>query len=231
LVHHNHAPEVFLNYFGLLFDLDGTLVNSLPDICGVINRVRAAFSLAPLAETVLVKFIGRGVEELIHLSFPELTEEQRVGLIAKYREHYAQSPTMGGQVYPGVLETLTAFRQLPHVRLAICTNKATDIAKKTVEHYLPGFQFDFIAGPEMVSQRKPAPQHLTEVMARLELKPEHTWFVGDDKVDFESARAAKVNFLGAVYGFGGVQVEPAQRLEKFTDLLHRVKPLAEGIAL
>ncbi len=217
-----------MSKFGILFDLDGTLVDSLADICGAINKVRAAYHLAPTANDVLVKFIGKGVEQLIHLSFPELTDPQRQGLVAKYREYYAQSPGNGGKVYPGVRETLERLKKRGDIKLAVATNKATDIAHQTLEHYLPGIHFDIVAGPEMVSKRKPAPEHLTEVIAQLNLRPEDVWFIGDDPVDKQSAEAAGVKFLGATYGFGGVVVEANQRLEQFSDLLTKIDFAAEG---
>ena len=216
-----------MKQFGILFDLDGTLVNSLPDICGVVNAVRVAFHLPPLEQKVMATFIGRGVESLIQDCFPELSSEQRNGLKAEYAKHYAASPTHGGALYPGVRKTLEKLRSYPNVRLGICTNKPTPIAIQTVEHYLPGFKFDYIAGPEAVSKRKPAPEHLTEVMTKLEVDPENTWFVGDDMVDFHSAQSAKVTFLAAGYGFGSVKGEPEWTLTQFYDLLLHVIPVVE----
>ncbi len=216
-----------MKQFGILFDLDGTLVDSLSDICGVINKVRTSLGLHPLSETILGSYIGRGVEALINDSFPELSPQERDGLREKYREHYAATPTMGGKLYPGVRKTLEKLKSYPNVRLGICTNKPTDIAIQTVEHYLPGFHFDYVAGPEMVSKRKPAAEHLTEVMTRLELSPENTWFIGDDMVDFHAAQAAKVTFLAASYGFGSVKGEPAWTLTQFYDLLLHVIPVIE----
>ena len=215
-----------MSKYGILFDLDGTLVDSLADICGNVNKVRAGFQLPPLATEVLVKYIGKGVEQLIHLSFPELDESDRNGLVAKYREHYAQSPTMGGKIYPGVRETLETLQQRG-IKIAVATNKATDIAHQTLAHYLPGIQFDLVAGPEKVSKRKPAPEHLTEVISQLGLETQNVCFIGDDPVDKASANAAGVQFLGAAYGFGGVPVEGSERLEQFSDLLSRISFLNE----
>lgn len=221
------SKKVFLSKYGILFDLDGTLVDSLADICGNVNKVRASFGLAPIATEIMVKFIGKGVEQLIHLSFPELNDAQRSGLIAKYREHYAETPTMGGKTYPGVRETLETLKQRG-IKLAIATNKATDIAHKTLAHYLPGIEFDLVAGPEKVSKRKPAPEHLTEVISQLGLEVENVCFIGDDPVDKQSAEAAGVMFLGAAYGFGGVPVQGSERLDQFSDLLGRIAFLNEA---
>lgn len=221
-----------MSKFGILFDLDGTLINSLPDICGNLNRLRASFGLPPRTTEDLVKHIGRGVEYLILGSIPEVTGQTHESLITKYRDLYLETPCLGGNAYPGVRATLDLLRKNPKVKLGIATNKSTVGARRTLAHYLPEISFDYIAGPEMVSKRKPAPEHLTEVMAKLELKAQNVWFIGDDPVDKECAEAAGVKFFAADYGFGGVKVaEEARRLTTFSDLMGKLGNALEGNAV
>lgn len=209
--------------YGILFDLDGTLVDSLSDICGHLNRVRAFYGLPALPEAHLRLFIGKGIENLIKGGFKEMAPEQMPDVINLYRDYYLEQPGIHGSLYPGVRETLDTLRNRSGLSLGIVTNKSTDVAIKTVEHYLPGFRFDIVAGPELVSQKKPSPLALLETMAKLGgLQPGNTWFVGDDPVDRQCAESSGVNFLAAGYGFGGVTAEPARRLGAFPDLLEKI---------
>lgn len=208
-----------MNKIGLLFDLDGTLVNSLVDIQGVVNRVREEFYLSPLSQEMVRKFVGKGLENLVTHCFKDvLSTPEPSELIKIFRRYYVEKPTSGGHLYEGVRETLLHLRSFPFVRMAIVTNKNTEAAEKTLAHYLPEIQFDWIAGPERVSQKKPNPQHILEVLDKILVKPEDTWFVGDDPVDMECALRSKVHFLGAGYGFGGV--ESKVNLNTFSEILH-----------
>lgn len=218
------------SFIGLLCDLDGTLVHSLPDICGNVNRVRRARALEPLPDETLRPFIGRGVENLMRDSLPELDAALVPELIAEFREYYMETPSWGGALYPGVQETLQRLKARGDVRLGIVTNKHSVVAERTLQHYLPGFAFDLIAGPDRVSRRKPEPHHILEVLERLSLNPARTWFIGDDPVDVACADAAGVGFFAAGYGFGGVgsRVEPSRRLSAFSEIYDKLPPAPEN---
>lgn len=207
---------------GVLFDLDGTLVYSLPDIVGVVNAVRARAKLPALEMEAVRPHIGRGGTHLLGACLPELKDADLDGFVAQFRALYLEKPHWGGHLYPGVLETLKELRSRPSLKLGIVTNKSTPVANRTLEHYLPGLEFDIVAGCDTVSSRKPDPRHLSETLPRLGLSPRSAWFVGDDLVDRQCAEGAGVNFLGACYGFGRVSVEPERRLEEFSEVLVKV---------
>jgi len=210
----------------VLFDLDGTLVNSLADICGVVNQVRVSFDLAPLPTEAIRVCIGKGVDHLMAGSIPEL--KGRTDLIEKFHEVYLKNPFHGGELYPNVRSVLEFLHGMG-VIVAIATNKPSLVADVTLAHYLPDFPFALVAGPERVSRRKPAAEHLLEPLAQLGVAPEHAWFVGDDPVDLECARAAGVKFLGASYGFGGVRAPLLQQIQAFPDLLEKIPLPPMGI--
>lgn len=207
--------------FGVLFDLDGTLVNSLADICGNINRVREKRGLTPRPFGELTRFIGKGAEYLVAGSFPELPGSAVPELVEAYRDEYLANPFLGGSVYPGVRVTLEALRGRG-ARLAVCTNKLSAVSEMTLDYYLPGFRFEAVYGPDRVSRKKPEPEHLLEPMRALGLSAGSTWFVGDDPVDAACAEAAGVGFFAAGYGFGGVKAAPESTLSAFTDLLAKL---------
>lgn len=207
----------------VVFDLDGTLIHTLPDIVGNLNRLRQHFGFPPMPSVDVQPFIGKGAEYLIRHTFPNATTEVKVSeIIAKYVEYNTQMPHMGGYLYAGVVETLAELRKRGF-KLAIATNKPTEAALRTLRAYLPDTEFDWIAGPERVSAKKPNAAHLLEVLAKIDVHPEDAFYVGDDPVDLQTATAANVKFFGAGWGFGGVKTEDDRVFERFAQLLDRIK--------
>ena len=211
-----------LSNFGILFDLDGTLIDSLSDIAGIVNHVRAGYGLAPLSLELIKENVGWGLEHLVEKTFTELSPEQVPELLRRYRQYYLEHPRSTGELYPGVRETLGTLRHHAGIKLGVVTNKSSPVADKTLAYYLPEIRFDIVAGPERVSERKPSPRHLLDVLAQLGLEPSEAWYIGDHEVDAECARAAGVRFLGAGYGFGGVRVEESRMLGSFPELLKKI---------
>lgn len=209
--------------YAILFDLDGTLVDSIGDITQAINIVRKINKLEALPVEEIRKHVGKGAEPLAQACFAELLDKMSAkDLLLQFRHVYLQPPALLGKPYPTVLETLQKISRNPKIALAICTNKSTPAAEKTLKDYLPGIEFVEIAGPEKVTERKPSPKHLLEVLARINVKPENAWFLGDDQVDLVSAREANVPFLAVDYGFGNIleskDLNREQLISKFEDL-------------
>lgn len=209
------------NKIAILFDLDGTLINSLPDICGALNQVRAGYGLRAREGEEIRVWIGKGAGHLIEGGIPEIPAEVRPEAVKHYKDALLERPSFGGSLYPGVRSVLELF-QAAGVRLAVATNKSSKAAEASLAYYLPGFSFDSISGPERVSRQKPSPEHLLEPLKKLGIKPSAAWFVGDDPVDKACAEAAGVRFLAAGYGFGGVKAPKEQCLKTFTDLLKKI---------
>ena len=216
-----------MSEFNILFDLDGTLVNSLPDIAGVVNLVRDMRGYQPLSEEEVRVHIGKGVENLVRGTFPEILPSQRPMFVEDFKKVYYETPSLGGALYPGVAEGLKRLRQISGIKLAVVTNKPTIAAERTLSHYLPDLAFDEIAGPETVSAKKPSPVHLLEVIDRLKVPKETCWFIGDDEVDLECAAGARVRFLGASYGFGAVMVPKQIALGTFNEIWDKIPALAK----
>lgn len=214
-----------MSNINILFDLDGTLVNSLPDIAGVVNLVRDMRGYQALSDEEVRVHIGKGVENLVRGTFPEVLPSQRPLFVEDFKKVYYETPSMGGSLYPGVSETLEKLREIPGIKLAVVTNKPTIAAERTLAHYLPDFTFDEIAGPETVTEKKPSPVHLLEVIGRLNIPKESCWYIGDDEVDLECAAGARVRFLGACYGFGSVMVPRQIALGSFSELWDKIPAL------
>jgi phosphoglycolate phosphatase len=209
---------------GVFLDLDGTLVDSLEDICWNLNAVReTCYGLPRRTTEELRPAIGHGSEHLARHGVPELPETELPRVIERFRAFYMDNPYAGGSLYPGVRETLTTLKAMPHLKVAVVTNKMTAIAEVTLAHYLPGFDFDLIAGADSVSRCKPHAAHLLEVAVKVGALPQKSWMVGDHAVDRQCAEAAGARFLAAGYGFGGVEGVPGRILSAFPEVLQHVK--------
>ncbi len=208
---------------GIFLDLDGTLVDSLEDICGHLNRVRVEDYNLPRRSTAdLRPFIGHGIAHLARQGLPELLESELPEVMERFRMYYLAAPYAGGALYPGVKETLETLQSRPELVLAVVTNKHTKVAERTLEHYLPSVRFDCVAGADRFANFKPHPDHLLEVAKLLGVSPARSWMVGDHDVDRKCAEAAGARFLAAGYGFGRVTGVPGKILAQFSDLLDHV---------
>jgi phosphoglycolate phosphatase len=206
---------------GVLFDLDGTLIDSLADIAAVANAVRADFGLAPLPMDTVRTYVGKGADHLIRRMVPEAPESELPRLTDLYRNKFL-THGLQGQPYPGVLDTLRQLRARRGWKLGIITNKSSKAADLAASHYFPEIAFDVVAGPERVSARKPSGRHILDVLPQLGLTPDRVWFVGDDPVDAQCAESAGVKFFGVTYGIGGVRAAHGQQLATFSELLEKL---------
>jgi len=195
----------------VIFDLDGTLVDSRKDIALAVNRTLKDLGLSPLPEKTIVGFIGGGVEPLVK-SFlgPENSHrlEEALGL---YKRHYSEVCTLNTTLYPGVKETLEYLQQV-HIPVALATNKALSFTCKIIEHLGIDGYFSVVLGPEHVQNRKPHPEIVYIICDKLKVLPEETLFVGDSELDVECGKNAGVYTCAVTYGYTSleklVQSEP-----------------------
>lgn len=217
-----------MSHKAIVFDLDGTLINTLSDIAAVVNKTREFYGYSTLEVEHIRGAIGKGIEALVKGCFPEAKPEQIEGILKKHRELYLKYPHVDGKVYDGVQETLRKLRTFKDLKVGIATNKPKPVAVLTLKHYLPDFTFDVVYGPEDVSKKKPDPAHLLETLKFLGVEPGNAIYCGDDPVDLKTANAASVFFLGAGWGFGGVKIDGPQQLERFEQILTWVERLVKG---
>lgn len=182
---------------------------------------RRHYGLGNLPQEQVRRSIGKGVEFLVKGCFPEMSQDKIPEVLQTHREFYLKYPHAGGHVYPQVQETLNALRQ-NGFKISIATNKPKQVAVLTLEYYLPGIRFDAVCGPEDVTKKKPAAEHLLETLHRTGVSPSNAWYCGDDPVDQACAEAARVKFLAAGWGFGGVKGNPSNHLTEFSMILKHV---------
>lgn len=196
-------------------------MDSLSAISGTVNRLLIQNGKASVDPASMAPHIGIGLDNLLAHYFPESLEDLGT-LKNEYRQLYRKFVDPTHSAYPGVAQGLEKLQGLSGVKIGIVTNRSTELAKFTVALALPKFSFDFVAGYDAVSERKPSPNHITEPMVRVGLTADRTYYVGDHEVDRLSAEAAGVAFFAAGYGFGKVQVPAAAMANSFSELIDKL---------
>jgi phosphoglycolate phosphatase len=172
----------------VVFDFDGTLVDSYPGITASVNHVRALHRLPPLSEAEVRTHVGRGVMYLLQHTVGPAASDQDV---AAYRAHHPSVMLQGTHLLQGAAEMLQALKS-QGLRLAICSNKPRDFTLQLLNHLQLMPLLDAVLGPEDVAQPKPAPDMLQAALVRLGVPAEAALYVGDMIVDIQTARAAGV---------------------------------------
>jgi phosphoglycolate phosphatase len=182
----------------VVFDLDGTLIDSRRDITTAVNRMRAELGLPPLALEQVVTMVGEGARLLIERALPERPDEVDHAL-ARYLEHYREVCLETTRPYPGVPEMLTSLAaQYP---LALLSNKGEALSRKILDGLgLSRFFREFLGGDSLAT-RKPDPTGLHLLAERLGIAADRLLLVGDTWIDAETARNAGCAFALVEWGF------------------------------
>ncbi|MDB4961246.1 MAG: Phosphoglycolate phosphatase [Myxococcales bacterium] len=185
-----------------IFDLDGTLVDSLEDIASALDRALVDHGLPrPALETVRT-WIGGGARNLVeHAITASQVDASRVdGVLARFRVHYAASPIVKTRLYPGIDAVLEQFVEAG-VRLAVLTNKPHDLAVRICGPLLAPWPFGAIVGQRDGIPMKPDPRAALAIATDLGVAPADCVFIGDSDVDIATAHAAGMRAVGVSWGF------------------------------
>ncbi len=184
----------------VVFDLDGTLLNTLDDLAAAVNHGLAVGGLPPRRVDEVQSFVGNGVERLVALAVPAGTDEALTEQVfAAFKAYYALHGQDKTAPYPGVLPMLAALQQAG-LSMALVSNKL----EEAVERLRIAFFADYIAvaaGDRADRARKPAPDSTLAALAALGVSPEEALFVGDSDVDVATARNAGMPCLSVSWGF------------------------------
>lgn len=211
------------DYSALIFDLDGTLIDSAPDIAKALSVGFAHNNWPELDAAHIEQFIGNGPRRLIidiledlGLAYDEASVQRAFD---GYLQAYLQDPASSTRFFPHVREDLQALRDAG-IRLGICTNKNHAVTGKVLEQLGLSPLFDVALGADVVPACKPDPGHLLAVAEAMDLAAGAWAYVGDTSVDQQTAQGAGVPFFVVPWGGGPlVKTLPAQRLSRLADLL------------
>ena len=185
----------------LIFDLDGTLIDSRLDLAHSVNATRAQADRGPLPHEQIFSFVGNGAPILIRRAMgPEAGDEEverALEFFLDYYRHHALDYTV---LYPGVRESLERLH-LAGARLAVLTNKPVRISRRIMEGLGVSPLFFQIYGGNSFEHKKPHRIGIDTLRTEAEAPPEETWMVGDSYVDVQTARNAGVGSCGVTYGF------------------------------
>ncbi len=225
----------------LVFDLDGTLIDSAQDLCNSVNATLQQFGHDPLPDPAIAGFVGNGAPMLMRRALamssnldpedvdPDLLDKAYQFFLQYYREHKLDFT----YAYEGVLETLKALHELHESpsgtrrAMAVLTNKPVRPARGICEGLgLAGF-FPYIYGGDSFSAKKPDPTGLCKLMEETSATPEETAMIGDSQVDMQTARNAGAWAIGCAFGFGPqnlMDTPPDILVDRAADWLEALSP-------
>ncbi|MFK7955709.1 MAG: phosphoglycolate phosphatase [Lysobacterales bacterium] len=224
----------FCKVSAVLFDLDGTLVHSAPDMAAAANWLRAQQGLPEVDVQHLSRYVSRGAAGVIGAAFPDVDDRRREALITAFLKRYGENVCRHSHVFAGVPQLLSTLKT--HAwPWGVVTNKAAVYAEPLLDAL--GLREDcsaLICG-DTLAVRKPQPDGLLEACRRMKVAPEHCVYVGDDQRDIQAARAAGCPAVAAAYGYFALDDLPeswgADAMIQQADELLKVLGLVSGAEL
>ena len=194
----------------VVFDLDGTLVDTAPDLVASLNHTIAAKGLAPVTYEDLTHLVGHGARAMIERAFRlrshPLDENELPDMLDRFIEHYLAHMPGESRPYPGLLDALDRLRSAG-MRLAVCTNKMESLARPLIEGLGMSRYFAAITGGDTFAVRKPYAEHLTGTVRLAGGEIARTVMVGDSLNDLKVAVNAGVPSIGVPFGYSDVPIQ------------------------
>jgi phosphoglycolate phosphatase len=195
----------------VIFDLDGTLVDTLGDIAAAVNHALEANGFGELGLGSYAKIVGNGLWNLAREALPPSARDAKT-VDAVYRDalaYYGEHPIDQAKLYPGIAELAAQLRGMSNrrsgIRTAVLSNKPDTLTQMVIGRLFPPDTFNMVFGERPAFPRKPDPASTWELIIALDASPRETLFVGDSEIDLATATAAECSFLGAAWGFRGRQ--------------------------
>ncbi len=185
----------------LIFDLDGTLIDSREDLAISTNATRAYIGMEPLPADLIQSYVGDGAASLVRRALgPHFSEDQHSDALSFFLRYYRDHSLENTKLYHGVGDAVKALAQGTDA-LAVLTNKPLRISADILEALGIGSYFFRIFGGNSFPQKKPDPIGITTLMAEAQTGSAQTWMIGDSGVDIQTARNAGVRACGVNWGF------------------------------
>lgn len=193
----------------IIFDLDGTLVDTSPDLTAALNFVLVSAGRRPLPEAEVRTLVGRGARVLIERGMEATGEPVDQALVPKllqdFIDHYGDNIAAGSTPFPGA-ETAVRHLIASGSKVGICTNKPQALSFKLMDALNLRRYFPVILGADSQPYRKPDPRHLLDTVAKLGGDPRHAVMVGDSETDVKTARSADIPVVLVSFGYTEIPV-------------------------
>ncbi|HEY1406955.1 MAG TPA: HAD family hydrolase [Spirochaetota bacterium] len=192
-----------MKYKGIIFDLDGTLVDSLEDLANSVNGMLEHYNFPLHSIDAYQYFVGEGVIVLIKRALPPefaADEDFVLNCLSIVNEEYMNRWSDKTRPYKGIPELLQRIHD-NGIKIAVLSNKPHKFTTLIVPHFFPDIQFDVIFGAREGIPRKPDPTAAIEILEKLDLHPNQCVYVGDSNIDMKTGRAAGMFTVGVSWGF------------------------------
>ncbi len=185
---------------GIVFDLDGTLLDTLNDLADAVNAALRDFSFPERRLEEVRRFVGNGVGNLIRQAVPDHTDAETIAQVhERFMKHYMNGLMNKTKPYPGIVDLLETLK-LSGYRLGVLSNKPHKATQDLIQHYFPDV-FDLVLGHRAEAPRKPDPTVLLQMPAAFNLSAEEVCYIGDSEVDVATTLAADLRGIFCLWGF------------------------------
>lgn len=211
----------------MLFDLDGTLLDSAPDLVGSLNWVRETENLSPLPVSEMSQYASRGAVGLLTAGMPAADGSRFESWRLRFLEHYSENSYRHSRLYEGVPELLE-FLDESGIPWGVVTNKIESLTLPIIEAASLRERISCVVCGDTLAESKPHPAPVSLACDMLEVQPAETLFVGDDVRDIQAGKAAGTQTAAVMYGYGSGElmdsrVEACLPVNHPSDLVERVK--------
>lgn len=208
----------------VIFDLDGTLLNTIADLAAATNQALQHYGYPAHEVEAYRFFVGNGINKLFERALPETepTEENILKIRSQFVPYYDTHNADLSRPYPGIPELLRALQQ-KGIKIAVASNKYQAATRKLIAHYFPEINFVEVLGQREGIPAKPDPSIVNEIRIKAGVDEKETLYAGDSDVDMQTAHNAGVTAVGVAWGFRPrtelEALHPAYIIEKAEELL------------
>ncbi|MGI9385913.1 MAG: phosphoglycolate phosphatase [Methyloligellaceae bacterium] len=197
----------------IIFDLDGTLVDTAPDLARTLNHILTSAGQRSLSPEKVISYVGHGARQMLERGFQavgiSLSEDELDAHMATFLDHYGANIAVESRPFPGVIDAISTLRS-QGARLGVCTNKLEGLSRKLLDQLALSQHFEAIIGGDTLTVRKPDPEHLLSTIARSGGTPSRAIMIGDSETDIRTAKAANIPVIAVNFGY---TIEPVESFE------------------
>jgi len=211
-----------------VFDLDGTLIDTIDDIRFALNTTLAHYKFPPLTKPEVMAAIGDSVDQMLKTAVRHSPEVDITEFRAHYRDLYRSQIDAHSQLYDGVRDVLDQLRS-DGIKMAVLTNKPENPARRLITLFKLGHYFEIVAGPDTYNSQKPDPVGLQSIMSAVGATPQETVMIGDGDTDVLTGKAAGTRTISLTYGYRNHATLAALNPDAIADSMTMVASLLKSL--